>query len=237
MRALITCSAFVLMHAALAAGQLRTLLILVACVSGAALALRTTMTTLSRETCMLCCETVFSLRMHPRHAANSADAAGPCGQHRCCASCWQRYLRVNEDSLIDRLRRRRSPDAITCWGCDRRVERSLLQRFAPPNLLGVAHLTERREEYVRRGHELGFGIIDCPRCGLGVAYDDGQQRTAMCFLCEHQWEHSSSRYGGWSAFSEWLASLWPQRIRGVSDWRPCPHCGAAIQKEGGCPMM
>ena len=67
--------------------------------------------------------------------------------------------------------------------------------------------------------------------------DDGQQRTAMCFLCEHQWEHSSSRYGGWSAFSEWLASLWPQRIRGVSDWRPCPHCGAAIQKEGGCPMM
>ena len=213
--------AFVLMHAAFAAGQLRTLLTLVACVSVAALTLRTMMTTLSRETCMLCCETVFSLRMYPRHATASADAAEPCGQHRCCASCWQKYLQVNEDALVGRLRRRRSLTAVTCWGCDRRVERSLLQRFAPPNLLGVCHLTERREEFVRRGHDLGFSILDCPRCGLGVAYDDGQQQTSMCFLCEHQWEHNRSRYGSWSAFGEWLASLWPERIRGVSGARLC----------------
>ena len=39
--------------------------------------------------------------------------------------------------------------------------------------------------------------------------------------------------------SEWLVALWPKysEIHAIAGWRPCPHCGTAITKNGGCPMM
>ena len=40
-----------------------------------------------------------------------------------------------------------------------------------------------------------------------------------------------------STLYAWLLSWWPERIDGVTGWRPCPHCGAAILKDGGCDNM
>ena len=37
--------------------------------------------------------------------------------------------------------------------------------------------------------------------------------------------------------SDWLVTAWRVQRLGVSGWRPCPHCGTAIVKNGGCPMM
>merc|ERR1712146_296278 len=61
-------------------------------------------------------------------------------------------------------------------------------------------------------------------------------REVMCFICETQW--ADENYGLWRRFTSWVSRmLWPQSIDGVSGWRPCPHCGVAILKDGGCNNM
>ena len=95
-----------MMHAALAAGGLRTLLILVACVSGAALALRTTMTTLSGGVHALLRDGLLAARTRgtpPTALTQPARAASIAAVHH-AGSGHQR----EQDSLIGRLRRRRS---------------------------------------------------------------------------------------------------------------------------------
>lgn len=60
----------------------------------------------------------------------------------------------------------------------------------------------------------------------------------MCFLCETQWPAPErGLVGAALSFWSWITSWWPSTIDGVSGWRPCPHCGAAILKDGGCQMM
>lgn len=225
----------VLFHASVSFGWLREFVAIIATVSATVFARRA----LAREVCPICCESVLQLRMHPRRprAMDMRRAeVHECAEHRCCADCWQRYLAVNESSFTDRLRRRRSTLALTCYGCDKPLARSIVHKFAPPALLSVCALIERREELVQRGASLNYRVVDCPQCAYGLGYDDGQE-TSMCFLCEHQWDLRRSRFGlpSWSAVGSWLSALWP--TRGLAGSRPCPHCGVAIQKDGGCPMM
>jgi len=68
---------------------------------------------------------------------------------------------------------------------------------------------------------------------VGLGYR-GQQRI-MCFICEHQWDDPDYGLGRrlWNFFKN---SLFPERIDGV-EYRTCPHCGAAIIKNGGCDNM
>jgi len=78
-------------------------------------------------------------------------------------------------------------------------------------------------------------VLECPSTDcVGVGYS-GQQ-TAMCFICETSWNDPD--YGVVSRVWNWVKGvIFPETIDGVHGWRPCPHCGAAILKDGGCNNM
>ena len=106
--------------------------------------------------------------------------------------------------------------------------------------MATALKLEQRDVLIARAAAAGCRWVECPASGcVGVGYDDGVQETAMCFVCEEQFAlpprgvfHAVGR-----SLSAWISSWWPERIDGVTGWRPCPHCGAAIQKDGGCENM
>lgn len=178
---------------------------------------------LPTEECALCCEDVFFLRFH----------RNPLCMHRCCSTCWRRFLAAGE---VDTLRRMQTTRAFTlcCWGCDMRLERQLVRRFAPLRLRTCIAQIELRERLIERAPPW-CTIVECPQMGcVGVGYDDNRTSTIMCWICEHQWRAPRGLMG---RLREWVASWWPAQIDGVRGWRPCPHCGAAILKDGGCPMM
>jgi hypothetical protein len=76
--------------------------------------------------------------------------------------------------------------------------------------------------------------LECPEMScLGVGYTGRQ--TVMCFICENQWQDPN--FGLKNRLWNWVQKWFPERIDGASGWRPCPHCGAAIVKNGGCDNM
>ncbi len=182
---------------------------------------------LRRDDCPICMNRVLTLRMHP--------ASSACG-HRSCAPCWRRFFSSQDRSLIDALRRQRSSSALCCWGCDAVLDAGVVRKFASRDLRTVAAQVATREEYEQRAERLNFLCVDCPECSIGLGYDDGRQRTIMCFLCQHQWAvERGFDWGG--ALAGLVGAWWPLRPAGLAGTRPCPHCGANIQKDGGCPMM
>ena len=184
---------------------------------------------LQRDYCPICMSHVLAMRMYPRRNSSA------CG-HRCCAPCWRLFFSTQERSLIHALRRVRASSALCCWGCDAMLDSGVVRKFASRALNTVAAQVAKREEYEQRAQRFNFQCVDCPECSIGVGYNDYSQRTIMCFLCEHQWEAER----GWdlgAIIAGWVSAWWPLRPAGLAGSRPCPHCGANIQKDGGCPMM
>eukprot|EP00962_Isochrysis_galbana_P041094 scaffold15003_cov100-Isochrysis_galbana.AAC.3 len=173
--------------------------------------------------CEICFVRTFVLLLH-----RNAECT-----HRCCGRCWAGYLQSTEADATRRMRHARCY-ALTCWGCDAPLSRRTLAWFGPPRLHRCVELLDRRAALIANKPR-AFRLVECPRMGcVGVAYDDGRSLTAMCFLCTEQWPVERGLFAGlWAAAKRW----WPKRIDGVAGWRPCPHCGAAILKNGGCPMM
>jgi len=184
---------------------------------------------LQRDYCPICMNHVLAMRMYPRRNSSA------CG-HRCCAPCWRLFFSTQERSLIHALRRVRASSALCCWGCAAMLDSGVVRKFASRALHTVAAQVAKREEYEQRAQRFNFQCVDCPECSIGVGYNDYSQRTIMCFLCEHQWEVER----GWdlgAIIAGWVSAWWPLRPAGLAGSRPCPHCGANIQKDGGCPMM
>jgi len=175
------------------------------------------------EDCAICCVSTFSLLLHRNSECT----------HRCCAGCWRGYLRAGEADGVFRMRHARAY-TLTCWGCAAPLGRRTLGWFGTPALRQCVQLLERRQALIRT-KPARFTIVECRRMGcVGVGYDDGRSPTIMCFLCTEQWAIERGVLAGiWALAQRW----WPKRIDGVTGWRPCPHCGAAILKNGGCPMM
>ena len=125
-------------------------------------------------------------------------------------------------------------------GCSCALDKELLGKFGSQQLRDAAAAVAYRDQLIERAGVIGCRWLECPQAGcVGVGYDDGVQATAMCFVCQHQFEvppRGMVRVVG-NAIYSWLLSWWPERIDGVSGWRPCPHCGAAILKDGGCDNM
>merc|ERR1719343_1924776 len=70
-----------------------------------------------------------------------------------------------------------------------------------------------------------YPVAECPQPGcVGVAYVEPGRRTAMCFLCEHQWQVSDS--GDDTAQANFGSNV-----------RVCPKCQAPIEKRSGCNHM
>jgi len=175
------------------------------------------------EECPLCCEEFFFLRFYRNSQCT----------HRCCSSCWRRFFSVGEPEMLRRMRQARA-FTFRCWGCDMRLDRQLVRKFAPLQLRTCCEHIERRERLIERVPPW-CTIVECPKMDcVGIGYDDRRTATIMCWICEHQWEAPHGLVG---RFWAWISSWWPQQIDGVRGWRPCPHCGTAILKDGGCPMM
>ena len=192
---------------------------------GLAMIVGLSMLLLQRNYCPICMSHVLAMRMY----------SSACG-HRCCAPCWRLFFSTQERSLIQALRRVRASSALCCWGCDAMLDSGVVRKFASRALHTVAAQVAKREEYEQRAQRFNFQCVDCPECSIGVGYNDYSQRTIMCFLCEHQWEVER----GWdlgAIIAGWVSAWWPLRPAGLAGSRPCPHCGANIQKDGGCPMM
>jgi hypothetical protein len=173
--------------------------------------------------CEICFRRTFVLLLHKNSEC----------QHRCCGRCWAGYLQSGEVDATRRMRHARCY-TLTCYGCDAPLSRRTLAWFGPPLLRRCVELLDRRAALIA-SKPRSFRLMECPRMGcVGVAYDDGRSPTAMCFLCTEQWPVERSLFAGLlAAAKRW----WPKKIDGVTGWRPCPHCGAAILKNGGCPMM
>lgn len=126
-----------------------------------------------RGECELCCTMSFLI----------SGTGGAC-EHRCCSSCWQRYFSVNGSQLAAHARRRLTSHAVCCWGCTEPLERASLSRQMPSSLIELCNQLDKRADYVARGARRSYGVVQCTECDVGIGYDDGQQATAMCFLCE-----------------------------------------------------
>ena len=181
-------------------------------------------------TCEVCCETVLVTRLE-RNA---------CG-HVACGRCWERFLAASESVVLARMRHSKDASAVSCYACTAPLDAALFRRHASPRLHSCAADLRARRELVRRAPD-GCKVVDCPRAGcVGVGYETDAADTAMCFLCLEQWEKPS--FGVLSSALRWLRSWWPDldvaaiTRSGLVGWRPCPHCGAAILRDGGCEMM
>ena len=168
--------------------------------------------------------------------------SNPCG-HRCCDRCWTTYLATDAPAAAARMRHARAYTLRCPWSpgsCDAPLDLKLLSTFGPVQLVATALSLQRRDELIARAAAAGCRWLECPASGcVGVGYDDGAQETAMCFVCEVQFPLPSRgllQAAGRTLYV-WLLSWWPERIDGVTGWRPCPHCGAAILKDGGCDNM
>ena len=126
-----------------------------------------------RGVCELCCS----------NATLVSGTDGAC-DHRCCSACWRRYFAVNETQLLGQARRRLSSRVVCCWGCAEPCDRVALRREMPSALIDICVQLDKREDFVQRGMRRNYNLVPCPECTIGVGYDDGQQPTAMCFLCE-----------------------------------------------------
>ena len=184
------------------------------------------------EECALCCAVVLSRRCH----------SNPCG-HRCCEACWRAYLATDAPAAAARMRHARAYTLVCPWApasCDAPLERKLVSTFGPAQLVATVLALQRRDELIARAADAGCRWLECPAAGcVGVGYDDGVQQLAMCFICEEQFTPPPRGllHAAGSTLYAWLLSWWPERIDGVTGWRPCPHCGAAILKDGGCDNM
>ena len=173
------------------------------------------------EDCDICCETRATITM----------VTNRCG-HRCCRQCLASYLSTNQEERISRMRHARTYNIRCFGGCEERLDRALALA-GNASMRPFLRLLRRRERLIARCPE-GTQWVECPQMScVGVGYR-GQQRI-MCFLCEHQWEDEN--YGLGRRLWNWMKnSLFPERIDGI-EYRCCPHCGAAIVKNGGCDNM
>eukprot|EP00040_Diaphanoeca_grandis_P024656 m.135811 g.135811 ORF g.135811 m.135811 type:complete len:271 (-) comp29822_c1_seq1:138-950(-) len=156
----------------------------------------------------------------------------------CCTNCIANFLNAGGREMVRRIRHTRTFNIICPGGCGGTINRDVAFYFGGANdglrqtLIQLRH----RERLTERATlVLNVEYVECPQMGcLGVAYKG--QRTLMCFICEHTW--TDEEFGFFRRWWKQLKdTLWPQTIDGLSGWRPCPHCGTAIIKNGGCPNM
>ncbi|EKX51308.1 hypothetical protein GUITHDRAFT_161671 [Guillardia theta CCMP2712] len=181
---------------------------------------------LKTDECPLCCERVPYWNM----VFNS------CGD-RCCKGCVIQYLKTDDAEKVARVRHARHWNVRCFGGCGRLLDRKLV--FLSRENLRLQQCVcelQKREMLIAR-KPAGSDIVECPEMScMGVGYSG--QATIMCFVCERQWEDPEHRYHIAKRIWSWVKRfVWPDTIDGVGGWRPCPHCGMAIVKNGGCANM
>ena len=179
-----------------------------------------------REDCSICCET--------RNSVLEVVDTGCEAAHSCCVPCLRRWLATDEGQRVGRLRRARRFNLTCPLGCQSSLSREVAYFAAGPPLRAVISDLERRGELIGRCPASSTWVECREMACVGVAYTGGP--SLMCFICTRQWRDPD--YGLARRLWRWVSKkLWRVRIDGISGWRPCPHCGAAIVKDGGCLNM
>jgi hypothetical protein len=153
---------------------------------------------------------------------------GRCG-HGACRQCVKSHLRVNCTELMQSMKTARKFN-VTCFlpDCDELLNPSLVAVFAP-EMAALVDNVRTREKFIAKNPK---GWVECPNMAcVGVGYRG--QRHIMCFVCEEKWE--DPHYNTLNRAVDWVKSLFVRRM--PRDAKPCPHCGVAIIKNGGCPQM
>jgi len=178
-----------------------------------------------REECPICCEDVNSIQVI------SSGCAEGC---RACISCCERYLSTDEVESISRMRRACAFNIRCFGGCGGRLRQVVAYAYGTEAHRCCINALEARTRLIQNVPANSSWVECTVMSCVGVAYTGNE--NLMCFLCETQWPDPN--YGIKRKFFSFMKKVfWPERIDGVSGWRPCPHCGAAIIKNGGCPNM
>uniref|UniRef100_A0A7S2JLR0 RING-type domain-containing protein n=1 Tax=Zooxanthella nutricula TaxID=1333877 RepID=A0A7S2JLR0_9DINO len=153
-----------------------------------------------------------------------------CGGSACeaCLACWVAW---GESQLLDCRAGRR--DVCRCLGpgCMREVEATLWQHLARTSDIIGEFFSSPEVSGRRRLRQNPFYPaemqVDCPEAGCwGLGYLGFDM--LMCFMCEHQWLPEEPGSAPEDVSEQDFVGL---KIK------PCPRCGEAIEKSGGCDHM
>eukprot|EP01006_Ploeotia_vitrea_P030242 TRINITY_DN62707_c1_g1_i2.p1 TRINITY_DN62707_c1_g1~~TRINITY_DN62707_c1_g1_i2.p1 ORF type:complete len:604 (-),score=35.39 TRINITY_DN62707_c1_g1_i2:306-2117(-) len=145
-----------------------------------------------------------------------------CCHGSCCATCMEIWIEYQVESNR----------ALHCPSCRRLWTHDAIKALLTPTQLKswenavTTHLIRTMPDYV-----------DCPNpsCDFGMLVSDGTSCTYICCpQCETEFCFACKvKYHFGKACDAVTGSV--QRERMMT--KPCPHCFAAIEKNGGCPNM
>ena len=188
-----------------------------------------------KVTCTICAE---SKVLYNNFAVNE-----PCG-HKACKECYRQYMATDAPVKTARMRTARK-FTVNCMMCPAALNDGIVNECGPVEFVQLRGDLRKRARLLSRVPST-MKPVECTKFSCcGVAYDDGKSDNCMCFVCEESWNvprPSVVRY-----ILAKVSGVWDQAgsnskdkvaIRsGANGYRPCPQCGTAILKNGGCSHM
>lgn len=158
--------------------------------------------------CEICCRWLNTEDMWPLTCS-----------HLVCELCLARHLAVEAEKMLSNAKRHPLPCLFP--ECKTAISVKTASDFCQ-KVRGVWNDLGARERLLQNAK---YPVAECPKSEcVGVAYVEPGRRTAMCFLCEHQWQVSEAE--DTSAEANYDAGV-----------RNCPKCNAPIEKSWGCNHM
>jgi ariadne-1 len=153
--------------------------------------------------------------------------------HFFCYECWRSYLKSRSDDGRKKLLSARCPSQ----SCNCRVRGSDIQVIAPDLVPSWNNLLI--SDFIERAREFTYCTgPDCTMIAWSITGEDGALRctrcnSEFCFQCRNQ-PHSPANC---SSVNKWNEVLGDSRFWIKKNTKPCPTCGAPIEKNDGCNHM
>mmetsp|Transcript_104288 Transcript_104288/g.162546 ORF Transcript_104288/g.162546 Transcript_104288/m.162546 type:complete len:436 (+) Transcript_104288:134-1441(+) len=141
-------------------------------------------------------------------------------KHMPCEDCLGRHLAVEAEKMQKNAKRHQPPCLFP--ECKTPISMGTAGEFCKR----VRKLWEDLGTREKLMHGAKYEIQECPKAGcVGIAYVEPGRSTAMCFICEHQWQVGNASGD---------TSSQPNFSQNV---RKCPKCQIPIERSWGCNHM